>query len=254
MDLLDDQLVSIITPCYNSEAYISNTIESVISQTYVNWEMIIVDDCSTDKSADIIKKYAETDKRIIYIKTEVASGSPTLPRNVAISNARGRFIAFLDSDDIWEKDKLYLQLPQLMKKDVAIVYSYYEKITEEGERSGRIVKSAPIHTYSSLLYGNEIACLTAVVDITKVGKVYFEKVGHEDYVMWLSILKMGFIAKNIPISLARYRVRKSSVSSNKMRAVKWVWNIYRNIEKKTLLASIFYSLIDLSKSFKKSLI
>ena len=254
MDLLDNQLVSIVTPCYNSEAYISRTIESVISQTYVNWEMIIVDDCSIDKSAEIIKRYAEIDKRIIYIKTDVASGSPTLPRNIAISRARGRFIAFLDSDDLWEKDKLCLQLPQLMEKNVAIVYSYYEKITEEGERSGRIVRSAPKHTYSSLLYGNEIACLTTVIDVAKVGKVYFEKVGHEDYVMWLSILKRGFIAKNIPISLARYRVRKSSVSSNKVRTIKWIWNIYRNIEKKNLLTSIFYSFTDLSKSFRKALI
>lgn len=249
-----DNLVSIITPCYNSEAYISKTIESVLSQTYVNWEMIIVDDCSTDKSAEIIKQYAEKDVRIKYIKTDVASGSPTRPRNIAISHARGRFLAFLDSDDLWEKDKLYLQIPQFIEKNVAIVFSYYEKMSEDGIRSNRFVQSASMHTYSSLLYGNEIACLTAVVDVGKMGKVYFENIGHEDYVMWLSILKKGYIAKNIQKSLAIYRVRKSSVSSNKVRAIKWVWNIYRNVEKKSLFESLGYLVSDLTKSFMKSLI
>ena len=250
----DYGLVSIITPCYNSEAYISNTIESVISQTYNCWEMIIVDDCSTDNSAVIIKYYAEKDKRIKYIKTKEPSGSPTVPRNIAISCAKGRFIAFLDSDDMWEKEKLDIQIRQFENEDVAIVYSYYRKMTEDGIRSKRIVKSASMHTYSSLLYGNEIACLTAIIDISKTGKVYFENVGHEDYVMWLSILKRGFVAKNTPIALAFYRVRKSSVSSNKIKAVKWVWNIYRNIEGKSIIVSMYYLISDLAKSFKKSLI
>lgn len=249
-----NNLVSIITPCYNSDKFISKTIESVISQTYTNWEMIIVDDCSTDNSASIIKRYTEFDKRIKYIKTEFASGSPAYPRNMGISLAKGRYIAFLDSDDLWQENKLYLQLPLFKDEDVAIVYSYYEKMTEDGLCSNRIVKSALFHSYSTLLYGNEIACLTAIIDVNKTGKIYFEKIGHEDYAMWLSILKKGFIAKNVPKPLAIYRVRKSSVSSDKIKVIKWIWNIYRNVEKKTVLISLFYSISDLTKSFVKSLI
>lgn len=247
-----DELVSIVTPCYNSERYIRYAIESVISQTYKNWEMIIVDDCSTDNSVTIIMEYCEKDCRIKYLTTGIASGSPTKPRNIGIAKAKGRYIAFLDSDDIWLPNKLEVQLPLLKNDDVAIVYSYYEKITEAGERSGRVIKSALNHSYKSLLFGNEIGCLTAVIDTYKGNKCYFQYIGHEDYALWLSILKKGFIAKNAQEVLGLYRVRKLSVSSNKVRIIYWVWNIYRNCEKLSIPLSLFYLCSDLIKSFLKS--
>lgn len=245
-------LVSIITPCYNSASYIAQTIESVISQTYKEWEMLIIDDCSTDNSVEIIEIYCKKEPRIRYLKTEVSSGSPTKPRNLGIYEAKGKFIAFLDSDDLWTPDKLEMQLP-LFSNNIAIIYSFYEKISENGDRSGRIVKSLESHTYESLLYGNEIGCLTVVIDISKVGKMYFQYIGHEDYALWLAILKKGFVAKNVQKVLGFYRVRKSSVSSNKIHVIRWVWKIYRNNEKMSIFNALFYLISDLIKSFLKFL-
>lgn len=248
-----NSLVSIITPCYNSSAFISQTIASVISQTYSNWEMIIVDDCSTDDSAKIIKSYCEIDSRVKYYKTEIGSGSPTKPRNIGISKAKGRFIAFLDSDDLWLPEKLETQLPLFKDDNVVIVYSYYKRISEDGKNLSRIIKSSSFHSYQTLLYGNEIGCLTAVIDTTKVDEYFFQHIGHEDYALWLSILKKGGIAKNTGTVLAYYRIRNSSVSSNKIKAISWVWHIYYREEKLSLFASLFYLCSDLTKSFIKSL-
>lgn len=248
-----NSLVSIITPCYNSSAFISQTIASVISQNYSNWEMIIVDDCSTDNSAEIIKSYSEIDSRIKYFKTEIASGSPTTPRNIGISKAKGRFIAFLDSDDLWLPEKLAIQLPLFEDDNVVIVYSYYKKISEDGKNLSRVIKSSSLHSYQTLLFGNEIGCLTAVIDTTKVDNFSFRHIGHEDYALWLSILKKGGIAKNAEAVLAYYRVREASVSSNKIKVISWVWNIYYREEKLPFLSSFFYLCSDLTKSFMKSI-
>ena len=148
------ELVSIITPCYNSASTIRETIQSVIGQSYDCWELLIIDDCSQDDSAKIIMEFAAVDARIRYLKTNTSSGSPTLPRNIGIKAAKGRFIAFLDSDDVWLSNKLSSQLPLFVNNDVAIVFSYYEKMAEDGSRMGRVVKSAFYHHYKSLLCGN----------------------------------------------------------------------------------------------------
>lgn len=233
--------VSVITPCYNSESYISDTIKSVQSQTFQNWEMIIVDDCSTDNSAKIIKSYVSKDSRIKYIKTCNASGSPTLPRNIAIKQAKGRYIAFLDSDDIWLPNKLEEQIKILESYDnVAIAFSFYEKIDGLGNRNKRIIKSPDNITYNKLLYGNVIGCLTGMYDTSKTGKLYLEHTGHEDYVLWLNILKNGYVAKNTNNVQALYRVREGSVSANKIKVLSWQWKIYREFEEIGLIKSIFY--------------
>ena len=237
-----NSLVSIITPCYNSGQFIGETIESVLSQSYQNWEMIIVDDCSTDISSQIIRKYAACDSRIKYLKTAVPSGSPTLPRNIGIKNAAGRFIAFLDSDDIWLPTKLSEQIKLFDDESVAIVYANYEKVNEKGDRNNRIIIAPFCVSYRNLLKGNVIGCLTAIFDVQKVGKVFFQKVGHEDFVMWLSILKKGFVARNTNTVLALYRVQNTSLSSNKLTALSWTWNIYRNIENLPWYSSCFYFL------------
>lgn len=235
------QLVSIITPCHNSESYIERAIESVLAQTYQNWELLICDDCSTDNSAEIIKAYTSKDPRIKYFKTEKASGSPTKPRNICIENSKGLFIAFLDSDDIWLPNKLEEQINLLeMDNNAAIAFSYYEKIDEAGTRDNRIVKSPDNITYNKLLYGNVIGCLTGMYDTKKVGKIYLENTGHEDYVLWLNILKRGYIAKNTNNVQALYRIRSNSVSANKLKVLGWQWNIYRKSEKIGIIKSIYY--------------
>ncbi|MDN3671922.1 glycosyltransferase family 2 protein [Flavobacterium branchiarum] len=243
--------VSIITPLYNSESFIAETIQSVIAQTYNNWEMLIVDDCSTDNSKSIIEDFSKHDDRIKYFKTNSPSGSPTIPRNIGIEMASGRFIAFLDSDDLWNSDKLQLQIPLFNDEKVGIVFSDYEKINEEGQSDKRFIIAPNEVSYKDLLKGNVIACLTVIFDSEKLSKLYFTKQGHEDYVFWLSILKKGYIAKNVGHVLAKYRVRKSSVSSNKFKVIKWYYEIYRKNEKLSIPQTLYYLMIALSKSFFK---
>lgn len=241
MTLKMENLVSIITPCYNCENFISYTIQSVISQTYKHWEMIIVDDCSDDQSAEIILSFAKKDSRIKYIKTDFPSGSPAKPRNIAIENAKGRYIAFLDSDDLWLPNKLENQVHILESNgNAAIAFSYYEKVNEEGVKSGIIIKSPQSLTYKQLLFGNVIGNLTGVYDTKKTGKVYLKNKGHEDYILWLEILKTGFVALNTNTVEALYRVRTNSISANKFKALKWTWNIYRHVENFNLTKSLYY--------------
>lgn len=248
---MEDSKVSIITPLYNCENFISETIKSVIAQSYSDWEMLIVDDCSTDNSRQIVDEFVRTDCRIKYFKTAFASGSPAHPRNIGIEMAQGRYIAFLDSDDLWNSNKLELQIPFFSDDKVGIVFSNYVKVNIDGESKGSIITAPKQVTYFNLLKGNVIACLTSVYDRKKIGKVYFSKQGHEDFVLWLAILKKGYVAKNCGYVLAKYRVRKSSVSSNKLKVIKWYYNIYRENEKLSFMRTVYYLVITLIKSFFK---
>lgn len=248
-----NELVSIISPCFNSSKYINLTITSVLNQSYLNWELIIVDDKSTDNSVEIIQEFCKLDSRIKLIRLYTNSGSAATPRNVAINEAKGRYISFLDSDDMWHPFKLEEQIKLFENENVAIVYSNYIKIDENGKNRNRIIIAPKWVNYEKLFYGNVIACLTSVYDCSKVGKVYFENVGHEDFVVWLKILKQGYIAKNTNIVLAYYRVRSNSLSSNKMKTIIWIWNIYRNIERKSLISSLFYFTITMFRSMLKYL-
>ncbi len=248
-------MFSIVISCYNSSKYIRLAIESVISQTYQNWELLVVDDCSTDDSAQIINCMAKTDERIKYFKTISHSGSPVLPRNVGVEHAKGRYIAFLDSDDMWLPNKLERQSNMFERyNDMAICFAYYEKIGEMGERNNRIVKSPVKVAYENLLKGNVIGGLTAVYDTEKVGKVFFKNHSHEDYILWLDILKQGYVARNTNTVEALYRVRGNSVSSNKLKTLSWQWDIYRNVEKIGLFRSCYYFLNYAYRGIKKALI
>ncbi len=247
-------MVSIITPCYNSEEFIADTIRSVQAQTYQDWEMLIVDDCSTDNSYRIASSFAESDPRIKVFKTDSPSGSPVTPRNLAISRSSGKYIAFLDSDDLWLPSKLESQIRLLGEHDdAAVAFSYYEKISEQGERAGRVIKSPAQVTYRQLLRGNVIGCLTGVYDAEKVGRIMLQHRGHEDYVMWLNILRKGYLAVNTNDVQALYRIRGGSVSANKLKVLSWQWSIYRDSEKLGLLASIYYFVWYAVQAFMKSI-
>lgn len=248
------ETVSVIMPVYNAEKFIDEAINSVISQTYLNWELLIVDDCSTDKSSTIVKKYVKKDCRIRYLKTEKCSGSPALPRNLGISEAKGRYIAFLDSDDMWLPDKLKNQLKVIVHPEIGIVFSNYEKIGWDGERRGRKIIAPSIVDYLLLLKGNCIGCLTAMYDTRKVGKVFFKNIGHEDYVMWLSILKIEYKARNTDTIAALYRVGGHSISSNKMKTMLWQWNILRNEERLPIYKAVYYFIYYMLKALKKAVI
>ena len=235
-----NNLVSIITPSYNSEQFIMEVIESVQNQTYENWEMIIVDDLSLDKSVYIIKKYMEIDSRIKLIELNKNSG-PVIARNRAIKEAKGRYIAFLDSDDFWHKNKLAQQLEFMKEKDVAFSYTGYYTVDEDTSESIGLMEVVNVVDYHTLLKQNIIGCLTVIYDSKKLGKIYMPNIAkRQDFALWLEILKKVPFAYGLNEPLAYYRIRTISVSSNKFKASLYNWKLYRDIEKLSLHKAIYY--------------
>jgi teichuronic acid biosynthesis glycosyltransferase TuaG len=231
-------LVSVITPLYNGSLFISQAIESVLKQTYDNWEMIIIDDCSTDDSVNIVDKYIQNDSRIKLIKFNKNKG-PALARNSGIKIAKGRYIAFLDSDDVWVDKKLQVQIDYMHKHDLFITYSSYYLIDINTKVFGIRCANECIN-YTDMLKFNQIGNLTGIYDSLKIGKFYMENISHEDYTLWLKIIKKTEFSRGIIEPLAYYRVIPVSVSYNKIRAAIWQWNIYRNIEKIDFFKSLYY--------------
>ena len=237
-----DGLVSIITPAYNAAEYIVETIESVLAQTYPNWEMLIVNDCSKDNTAAIVQSYATKDKRIKLINLKQNSGA-AVARNTAIQNAKGRYIAFLDSDDLWKKDKLQKQLSFMQRNRYAFTFHNFIMFNDGIDKeNGKIIKVSTQIDYKKLLKGNNTGgCLAVCIDRKVVIEIFMPNERHEDYICWLDILK-EYQIKGYGINevLGYYRVGKVSVSSNKLKSALWTWNVYRDSQKLSLLKSIYY--------------
>lgn len=237
----DYGLVSIITPSYNSANFITDTIESVLKQTYPHWELLITDDCSTDNSVEIIREYAKKDARIKLQKLEVNSGAGVC-RNKSIEAAKGRYIAFCDSDDVWMPHKLEKQLLFMEEKRCALVYSSYMLMDEAGNEEGIAVCRSNLD-FNSLKRGNEIGCLTAVYDTARVGKVYMSPIRkRQDWGLWLDILAKCKVAYGMKEPLAYYRIRSGSISNNKLALVKPNINVYRTILKFPVLKAYLFFL------------
>lgn len=238
----EDGLVSIITPAYNAAAYIAETIESVLAQTYLNWEMLIVNDCSKDNTAEIVQSYAAKDKRIKLINLKQNSGAAAA-RNTALQNAKGRYIAFLDSDDLWKKEKLQKQIQFMQQNGYAFTYTSYEHFKEVKENIQNQVQIPKSLNYKQALKGNKIGCLTVMLDRKQIANIHFTTQKHEDYILWLNILKQGITAYGMQESLALYRTGNSkSVSSNKLQSALWTWNVYRNSQRLSVVKSMYYFL------------
>jgi glycosyltransferase involved in cell wall biosynthesis len=232
-------MISVIMPSYNSEHFISKAIDSVLSQTYDHWEMIIVDDCSHDNSALIIEEYCKKDSRIKLIKLEKNSG-PAVARNTGIKEAKGRYIAFLDADDLWKPEKLEKQINFMKENNLVFTYSSYDLIDEEGNFMGTF-KTKEIISYESMLKTNSVGCLTVIYDADMLGKMFMPNIlKRQDYGLWLKILKKINSTKGIIEPLAVYRIRKNSVSSNKLKAAYYQWKIYREVEKLNFFKSLYY--------------
>ncbi len=233
-------LVSIITPCYNSAKYIAATIESVINQTYGNWEMIIIDDDSIDNTTQIINQYIEKDRRIKLIKLSKNRGT-AIARNIGIETAKGRYIAFLDSDDLWLPEKLEKQILFIKENKLPLTFSSYFLI-DSNENIIGIIKVKNKITYKNLLKKSSfIPTLTGVYDVSYFGKVYMENFKKaEDYTFWIKIMEKVKIAYGIKEPLAKYRVYPKSRSFNKFEAAKQQWLIYRNFLKFNMLKSSYY--------------
>ena len=226
---------------YNSEKFINSTIQSVQSQTYQNWEMIIVDDASTDRSIEIVKKIMSNEPRL-QLKQLVDNLGPAHTRNNGIKLAKGRFLAFLDSDDLWHKDKLEKQIKFMQKNHYAFTYTGFEKINEEGKVIGAIIPYKEEVCYYDLLKSNHIGCLTAMIDLKILGhKMYMPDIKkRQDQGLWLEILKEIDKAYCLYEILGQYRIREGSISVNKIDNLKYQWTLYRNIEKINIVKSFYY--------------
>ena len=233
-------LVSIITPSYNASKYIKETIESVLNQTYQNWEMIIIDDCSDDNSRAIIEEYTKQDIRIRALYNEKNIGAAQ-SRNRGIELSTGEYIAFLDSDDLWLPDKLKKQIKLMQEENILLSYTSYYTINEEGETISTFSTKKKV-TYLDMLKTSTIGTLTTIYNADRLGKVYFENMGHEDYVMKLQILKQIPFARGIFEPLAKYRIHSQGLSSNKLHTALWQWHIYRKVEQLSLFKSVYYFL------------
>ncbi|WP_404347853.1 glycosyltransferase [Sutcliffiella horikoshii] len=231
---MSSSLVSVITPSYNAEKFISATIESVRTQTYTNWEMIIVDDCSKDETREILKEYAELDPRIKPIFLEENSGA-AVARNTALKAAQGDYVAFLDSDDLWVPDKLEKQLAFMQKNDYAFSFTAYNLMDESGKPLDKVISVPKQIDYKGLLKNTIIGCLTVMIDTRKVEPLQMPLIRtRQDYALWLKVLRQGHVAYGMQEPLANYRIVEGSISSNKLKTAKRNWYVYREIEKLSL--------------------
>lgn len=231
-------LVSIITPAYNAAGFISDAITSVKNQTFNNWELIIVDDCSNDSTVQVINNFLKNDTRIKLFSNHINLG-PAASRNFGLTKASGRFICFLDSDDYWLPSKLESQLNFMQLNNISFSYTLYRTFRESTTEPNDLVLLPKSFTYHELLKNTGIACLTVMLDREKYGNVKFPLVKHEDFALWLTLLSQGTVAHGLMNDLARYRIANGSVSSNKFQSITWVWNIYRKNEKLSLLYSFW---------------
>lgn len=250
---MSEHLVSIVTPVYNAEKFISETIDSIQKQTYKDWELILVDDCSSDSSYDIISEYMKNDKRIRYIKLEKNSGA-AVSRNTGIKNAKGRFIAFVDSDDIWLPKKLEKQIKYMLDKKLSFTFTSYRYMKEDGTKTNKVAKAPEKINYNGLLKNTIIGCSTVVLDRKIIGDFLMPLVKKgQDTATWLMILRSQEYAYGIEEVLVDYRLVGNSLSSNKVKALKRTWNTYRNIEKLNIFKSTYVFCFYVFNAIKKRL-
>ncbi len=238
---MSKDLVSIITPTYNCAKFIGATIESVLNQTYQNFEMIIVDDASKDNTEKVVKSFK--DKRIKYIRLSKNSG-PAVARNRAMEEARGKYMAFLDSDDLWKREKLEKQINFIKKNKYKIICSDYEQIDEEGNKLNKIIPCKKKVNYNGILLSCPVGNSTVFYDVSKLGKFKVPNIRkRNDDALWLQILKKEEYMYGQKEVLMEYRIRQNSVSSNKLSLIKYHWQLYREIEHLSIARSIFHIVV-----------
>ena len=237
----DDRLVSVVMPLYNAGQLLRRPVESVLAQGHGDLELVVVDDGSSDDSADIVDEYARGDARVRLVRSERNAGVAAA-RNRAIGLARGRYVAFLDSDDWWHPDKLTRQLATLEACGAAIAYARYQRVAEDGRVLGLVEPPAAVG-YRDMLRSNHIGNCTGIYDRKRLGgDGSFRRIGHEDYVFWLEMVRRAGRAVRTGGDgpLAYYLVRQGSVSSNKLRTIGWQWRIYRDVEGLNPAQSAYY--------------
>jgi glycosyltransferase involved in cell wall biosynthesis len=233
-----NDLVSIIMPSYNTGRFIKETIESVLAQSYPAWELIIVDDCSTDDTDDVVSQYL-ADKRIRYIKNDTNSGA-AVSRNKALREAKGKWIAFLDSDDLWEKNKLENQIKFMEENNYCFSYTNYIEIDENSVPNGKMVTGPKKITKTGMFNYCWPGCLTVMYNAEKIGLIQIKDIKkNNDYALWLKVCKKAdcFLLNE---TLARYRKRSGSISNHSYKSlIKWHYKLFKEAEEINAVSSFF---------------
>lgn len=235
-----NKLVSIVTPTYNCGRFIAATIESVLNQSYSNWEMIIIDDCSKDDTKEIVEEYCKKDSRIKYYLLKTNSGA-AVARTEGIKLAKGEYIAFLDSDDLWSPDKLQIQLEFMVVNHYFITCTQYEQIDEFGKKLEKVIPVKKKVDYNGVLLTCPVGNSTVMYNVEKLGKFKVPDIRkRNDDALWLQMLKKEKYIYGINETLMQYRIRNNSISRNKLSLVKYHWQLYREIEHLSIIRSIFH--------------
>lgn len=237
---MEKGLISVITPTYNCAKFIEYTIESVRAQSYKQWEMIIVDDCSTDNTKKIVDKFIKEDNRIKYFCLENNSGA-AIARTKAMELAKGEYMAFLDSDDIWPENKLTKQLIFMKQNGFSFTCTAYEQIDEDGNSLNRIIQTVSKADYNRVLLDCPVGNSTVMYNVEKMGKFEVPNIRkRNDDALWLQMLKKEKYIYGMNSVLMKYRIRQNSISSNKFKVIKYHWILYRDIEHLSIARSIFH--------------
>lgn len=232
--------ISIVTPVYNVEKCITDTINCVLAQTYTNWEMIIVDDCSTDSTVQIVEKFCDIDERIKLIKHTQNQGA-AMARNTALANAKGEYVAFLDGDDLWSDQKLEKQLTFMEENGYVLTYTAYQTFYDDADKKGKFIHVPSKMAVNDIYYNTAIACLTVMVNREKAGDFQMPVIEHaEDQSTWQLILKRGYVAYGLNENLASYRISAYSLTGNKRKAAQKQWRVYRRYHKLSFVKSCIY--------------
>ena len=235
---------------FNSEAFIAETIESIIEQSYTNWELLLIDDRSTDKTVELVKTFMTKCPNIKLLVNETNSGA-AISRNKGIMEAKGEYLAFLDADDLWKPNKLEKQLAFMQAENCEVCYASYEQMDEEGKPLNKLIKALPVLSYDKYLKSNYIGNLTGMYNAKALGKITSPNLRkRQDWLLWLAAIeKSGKPAKGIEESLAYYRVRKNSMSANKFNLLKYNYAVYRKGLGFSTLKSLHCMLVFLKEHF-----
>ncbi|NJW51997.1 glycosyltransferase family 2 protein [Salinimicrobium oceani] len=236
-------LVSVIMPAYNAASFIAESIRSVQGQTYNNWELLVIDDASTDNTSLIVQSFSKADDRI-KLHTLPTNQGAGFARNIGIKAATGSFICFLDADDLWKPFKLETQIHLMQQEQVEVCYSSYELINEEGKRLNRQIKALRELSFSKLKKANYIGNLTGIYNAEKIGKIYCPLIRkRQDWGLWLLAVEKAGVAVGIEVPLAVYRERRNSISGNKFEMLKYNYRVYRKVLGYTPQKSLFWMVL-----------
>ncbi|MBE5893069.1 MAG: glycosyltransferase family 2 protein [Lachnospiraceae bacterium] len=240
---MEQALVSIIVPVYNAEKYICETVECVRKQTYENWELLLVEDCSKDSTVAVLQEYLEKvkDARVRLIRQEKNNGAAR-SRNRGLKEACGRYIAYLDADDLWVPEKLEKELAFMEGKQAAFAFTGYEFADENGKGLGKVVRVPETLTYKEALKNTTIFTTTVMFDTEKIDKNFLEMpiIKSEDTALWWKVLRSGYVAHGLDENLVKYRRAGKSLSSNKLEALRRIWNLYRKAEGMSIPSSAYH--------------